>query len=51
MLWINFHNAFQDFENDIPFQYSKFSYNVKVNFSELSDIFWTFFLLLEDLLF
>ena len=48
MLQIKFCNAFQDFEDEILFQYSKFSYNVEVNFGELSDIlrfiFWTFFL-------
>ena len=31
-------NAFQDFQNEILFQYSKFSHNIKVNFGELSDI-------------
>ena len=44
-------SAFQDFQNEILFQYSKISYNKKVNFCELSDIlrvtFWTFFLMLE----
>ena len=31
-------SAFQDFQNEILFQYSKISYNNKVNFCELSDI-------------
>ena len=31
-------SAFQDFPNQILFQYSKLSYNIKVNFCELSDI-------------
>ena len=31
-------NTFQDFQNEILFQYSKFSYNIKVNFGEFSDI-------------
>ena len=31
-------SAFQDFQNQILFQYSKLSYNIKVNFCELSDI-------------
>ena len=38
MLQINFCSAFQDFQNQILFQYSKSSYNIKVNFGELSDI-------------
>ena len=58
MLQINFcimhFNAFQGFQNEILFQHSKISYNIKVNFGELFDIlrvFWTFFLMLEGLLF
>ena len=31
-------SAFQDFQNQILFQYSELSYNIKVNFGELSDI-------------
>ena len=31
-------SAFQYFQNQILFQYSKLSYNIKVNFGELSDI-------------
>jgi hypothetical protein len=31
-------NAFQDFQNEILFQYSKIFYNIKVNFGELLDI-------------
>ena len=41
LLQINFSlhfSLFQDFQNQILFQYSKLSYNIKVNFSELSDI-------------
>ena len=37
-------SAFQDFQNEIVFQYSKISYNNKVNFCELSDIFKSYFL-------
>ena len=37
-------SAFQDFQNEILFQYSKISYNNKVNFCELSDIFKSYFL-------
>ena len=37
-------SAFQDFQNEIIFQYSKISYNNKVNFCELSDIFKSYFL-------
>ena len=35
-------SAFQDFQNEILFQYSKISYNNKVNFCELSDMYITF---------
>ena len=41
MLQINFSlhfSLFQDFQKQILFQYSKLSYNIKVNFGELSDI-------------
>ena len=31
-------SAFQDFQNQILFQYSKLSYNIKVNSGELSDV-------------
>ena len=37
-------SAFQDFQNEIIFQYSKISYNNKVNFCELSDVFKSYFL-------
>ena len=37
-------SAFQDFKNEILFQYSKVSYNNKVNFCELSDILRVIFL-------
>ena len=31
-------SALQDFQNQIPFQHSKLSYNIKVYFGEVSDI-------------
>jgi hypothetical protein len=55
MIQINFCNAYHNFQNEILFQYSKISCNIKVNFDKISDnlsvSFWKIFLILEDLSF